>query len=37
MKELCDLYNDKALKLSKYDYIDYSVSEKINENDENIG
>ena len=34
MKELCDLYNDKALKLSKYDYIDYSVSEKINENDE---
>lgn len=34
MKELCDLYNDRTLKLSKYDYIDYAVSESINKDDE---
>ena len=34
IKELCDLYNNKEVKFSKIDYIDYSVSEKINKEDE---
>lgn len=32
-KELCDLYNDIEIKPSSIDYIDYAVSEKINEDD----
>ena len=34
MKELCDLYNDKEVKPSKIDYIDYAVSEKVLKEDE---
>ncbi len=34
MKELCNLYNGNEVKHSKIDYIDYAVSEKINEDDE---
>lgn len=32
-KELCDLYNGNAIKKSKYDYIDYSLSEKMTSSD----
>lgn len=32
-KELCDLYNEKELKENKIDYIDYAISEKIEEKD----
>ena len=32
-KELCDLYNDIEINPSPIDYIDYAVSEKINEED----
>lgn len=32
-KELCDLYNDIEIKPSYIDYIDYAISEKINEDD----
>lgn len=35
-KELCDLYNDKEIKYSKIDYIDYSLSEKINDEDKDF-
>ena len=34
MKELCDLYNDREIKPSKIDYIDFAVSEKIIKEDE---
>ena len=34
MKELCDLYNNKEVRHSKIDYIDFAVSEKIIKEDE---
>lgn len=34
IKELCDLYNGKIIKNSKYDYIDYASSEKLSISDE---
>ena len=33
--ELCDLYNEKELEELNIDYIDYAISEKINEEDKN--
>ena len=34
MNELCALYSGKTINHSKFDYIDYAISEKINKNDE---
>ena len=35
-KEICDLYNGKEISLSDIDYIDYALTEKINEDDKSF-